>query len=165
MSRSLEELERIIQEEINLFEEVYMLELKKSDAVINQDGGLLESISLDQEGMISRISYLESERNKQVLKIANNGNQEDNLTLSNVVEFIGRESSDQIVNLGRELKGTLKRLSELRRTNDRMMQNNMEFYQAILAGLKKGSGKDSGYGSDGKEEERTGGSLLFNKKA
>jgi hypothetical protein len=67
--------------------------------------------------------------------------------------------------LGRNLKDVMIRLSRIQETNQVLIHDNMEYYNILLTGLRRDRSMDTGYGSDGREEETLKNSILFNQKA
>ena len=57
------------------------------------------------------------------------------------------------------------KLQRLQETNQTLINDNMEYYNILLTGLRRSGPLDTGYGRDGKEEENLKNSILFNKTA
>ena len=64
MSGNLTELTDILSEELGIFNHILTIEQKKSDAIINKDGILLEKLSLEQEKHLEKIDPIETARKK-----------------------------------------------------------------------------------------------------
>jgi len=58
----------------------------------------------------------------------------------------------------------MMRLSRIQETNRVLIHDNMEYYNILLTGLRRDRSLDTGYGSDGREEENLKNSILFNQK-
>ncbi len=159
-------IKSILKEEAGLFERLYSLERNKTSAIIEHNGSLLEKLSREQEELISGIMALENDRMKRVdafKKVRHIGHQ--GVSLGEIAGRIEAPENEQVRLLGRGLKEIMSRLRRLQETNQSLIRDNMEFYNIMLAGLRRAGSPDTGYGRDGRGEENLRNSILFNKKA
>ena len=166
MEKHITEMLRILKEEAGLFEKLCSLEKDKTGAIVDHNGKLLEKISMEEEGLLAMISNMEASRLKQVeayMKHRRVSN--DRITLSDVAATTEKSVSEDMLLLGRGLKEIMMKLGRLQETNRVLINDNMEYYNILLTGLRRNSAMDSGYGSDGREEEKLKNSILFNKTA
>lgn len=160
-------MERILNDEKKIYSLIYSLEEKKGDAIISKDADQLTKISNEQEILIGRINDLERLRTRQLEQIAENRSirYEGALTLSAVIASMKneteREPVRQLAETGRELRELLVKISEKQAVNDKMLADNVEFYNLMVAGLRDEAG-GTGYGRNGRGEVKRGGSLIFN---
>ncbi len=166
MEKHITEMIRILKEESGLFERLCSLEKDKSAAIVDHNGSLLEKISGDEEELLARISLLESMRLKQVNDYMKSRHiRKDHVTLSDVAASMDKPASEGMLMLGRSLKEVMMRLGRLQETNRVLINDNMEYYNILLTGLRRDGSLDSGYGRDGREEEKLRNSILFNQTA
>ncbi len=166
MEKHITEMIRILKEETGLFEKLCSLEKDKTGAIVDHNGKLIEKISLEEEGLLSMISFLESMRLRQVEAYVKQRHiRNDHVTLSDVAATAEKPVSDNMILLGRNLKEVMMRLGRLQETNHVLMHDNMEYYNILLAGLRRTSSTETAYGSNGKEEEKLKNSILFNQTA
>ncbi|HPC41747.1 MAG TPA: flagellar protein FlgN [Spirochaetota bacterium] len=166
MEKHITEMIRILKEETGLFEKLCSLEKDKTGAIVDHNGKLIEKISLEEEGLLSMISFLESMRLRQVEAYVKQRHiRNDHVTLSDVAATAEKPVSDNMILLGRNLKEVMMRLGRLQETNHVLMHDNMEYYNILLAGLRRTSSTETAYGSNGKEEEKLKNSVLFNQTA
>jgi hypothetical protein len=166
MDKHLAEMKRILKEEKGLFEKVYSLEKDKTGVIISRDGKLLEKLSKDQEDILATISGLETERIRHVDNYRKHHHiRKDPLTISDLAASVGNAPGADMILLGRELKDVMKKLARVQETNRVLINDNMEYYNILITGLRRDSSIDGGYGSDGREEEILKNSILFNQTA
>ena len=60
MEKNVIAMTKILKEETDLFEKLCSLEKSKTEAIIEHNAKLIESISLEQEAILGRISALEN---------------------------------------------------------------------------------------------------------
>ena len=165
MDRHLEKIVRILTEESGVFQEILSLEENKTGTIINQDAKLLEKISREQEGFLTILASLEKDRMNRIAEFMKSKNRgKDAISLNDIASLAGPEGG-RIRSLGDNLRRLLARLDSLQETNRTLINDNMEYYNILLSGLKRGRVNGTGYSSDGKEEEKVTQALLFNKTA
>lgn len=164
MANPIAHIEKVLRDEIDVYSGLYALEERKSDAIIDKDGRLLESISREQEGLLARVERLEEVRVRLVREMAGPGPADGAMpTLSDIARRADEGKAGHIVSIGMELKGLLSRLDALYRTNKRLIEDNLEFYEILLSGLKSTASISTGYSAGGMEKSRVSGSMIFNK--
>ncbi len=166
MDRQILEMCGILEEEGLCFHELCELEEKKTAAIIAHDGRLLEKISIEQEGILDRLYFLDVQRMERMNALKARRLIEKNA--STLADLIARLEEDSAVGLkerGAAIKTAAARLGRKRETNRALMRDNMDYYQILLAGLRRETNPDRGYGQDGREEESLRSSILFNQTA
>jgi DNA-binding transcriptional MerR regulator len=160
------EMGRILKEEKDLFEKLCSLERSKTGAILDHNGKLLEKISIEQEEILSSISKLEVDRVKHIESFKKQNHvRKAGISLSEITEILDDSSAGHMRVLGRNLKDVMIRLSRIQDTNRILIQDNMEYYNILMTGLRRDKSLETGYGSDGKEDEGLKNSILFNQKA
>ena len=168
MLKPVVNLEKILCEQKRVCQRIYDIEERKAGAITERNGKLIEKLSLEQEGLLSIMSQLENRRLQEIdnyRKINRLDDIADNLTLKDIVLSMDEDSSHHLFKHGIELKKILVKISNLHKTNEKLIQDNMEFFNLLISGIKSNSNINPGYSSDGKEEESTANSILFNQTA
>ncbi len=166
MEKHIAEMLRILKEETGLFEKLCYLEKEKTGAIVEHNGTLMEKISGEEEGLLALISSLEASRLRHVEACTKHRRiRKDRITLSDVAATAEGSISENMLLLGRGLKEVMMKLGRLQETNRVLINDNMEYYNILLTGLRRNSSLDTGYGSDGREEEKLKNSILFNQTA
>jgi len=168
MQQLVLKLENIMKLEREIYQEIFIIEAEKSEAIIKKAGKVIEELSVTQEKLLTKVELLENERLKLMgrFKKQNNSDLHDNeITLQDIVNSIDSKSGSAIKEAGIELKKILIKVNRIQETNSQLLKDNMEFYDILISGLKNSSTLRSGYGSDGKEKGRVFNPVLFNIKA
>jgi flagellar biosynthesis/type III secretory pathway chaperone len=168
MYRPVIEMEKILSREIELYEDLYRLEIEKSEAIIGKEWDVVENLSARQETGLSEIDSLEKTRERLIEEYRKINNLDDlsrSITLKEIVLSMDEDSSHHLLQLGMELKEIMNRTSSLVKTNDTLLHDNMEFFNILMSGLKNNRGQ-AGYGNDGKEENlKVSDPMIFNQTA
>lgn len=163
MERHIADMGNILKKETTLFEKIFGLEQNKTNAIIEHNGKLIEKISMEQEELLTAVSALEIERMKNVDAYKREMRIRRELTtLTDITDTLKGTSGRNMAALGRELKDVMTRLSRVRDTNKVLINDNMQYYNILLTGLRRDPSLDTGYGHDGKEEENLRSSILIN---
>ncbi len=166
MAHYLNDLENILNQEQQIFNQVYQLEEEKSEAIITRDGNLLQSLSNTQEKQLTKIQPLEKKRNKIIGQFRKKYGFEESeeLTLKDIVSSDNfANSNDKIIAVGAKLSTTLHKMKNLQDTNRKLMEDNIEFYDILIRELKESVSLKTGYSEKGLEKEEVANSLIFNK--
>jgi flagellar biosynthesis/type III secretory pathway chaperone len=158
------EMEKILEYELGTFEHLYSLEEKKTVAIINHDGKLLEKISREQEALISKVQALEEDRIRAIsdFKKARRCIGETP-TLKEISDAVEVGEKDRLTSIGGNLGDIVNRLYKLQKTNGTLINDNMEYYNILRKGLRGKGMTHTGYSQEGKEEETLKQSILFNQ--
>ncbi|MCP4135972.1 MAG: flagellar protein FlgN [bacterium] len=166
MMQPVIELKRILKAECELYENIYSLEEEKSEAILEREGRLLESLSRDQELLIAQIDILEHEREVQIENYRKINNLDDlgrDISLKDIAYSMNEDSSQQLLQYGMDLKAILLKLQSKQATNKKLIDDNMEFFNLLMSGIRENSSEKAGYGSDGKEKSRVANPVMFNQ--
>jgi flagellar biosynthesis/type III secretory pathway chaperone len=167
MAGPVAEIDKILNEELRLYTDLYELEEKKSDAIVSTDGKALESAAAGQETILARVAKLEKARRKYIAVYAEMNRLNDlgrEVTLSDVVRLMDEDSSCRLLATGMELRKLLTRIAALHETNQRLIADNLEFFEMLMSGLKSTVSVNTGYSEKGMERSRVAGSLIFNRR-
>jgi len=160
------EMGKILKDELIIFEKLFVLEEHKTSAILEHDGKLLERISRDQEVLLSNMQPLESERLKKMAACKKARHiKKDKATLKDIAEAMGGANGANLATVGGKLAGLITRLNHLLEANRMLINDNMEYYNILLTGLRNNRTVDAGYSPDGKEEDIPKQSVLFNQTA
>lgn len=165
MGESIVELEQILQSEYELYSRLYELEQEKSEAILNRNGATIESFAREQERLLGEIAVQESRRKNaldryQRLHHIDIG--QDDITLTNLVSMED-EGSSHLLATGRELKTLLLKIRSLQETNQKLLQDNIEFFNALITRFKN-SVSLRGYSEKGSEEFTMTDSVMINRR-
>jgi hypothetical protein len=156
----------ILKEETELFEKMCSLEKSKTEAIIEHNAKLLESISLDQEEILGRISVLENDRTRKMEDYKKHRHiRKSTFTLKDMTEVLDGSTASSMLAIGRNLKDVMIRFSRIQDTNRVLIHDNLEYYNILLTGLRRDRSLETGYGRDGREDEKLKNSILFNQTA
>ena len=159
-------LKKILEKEVSIYREVLRLEEEKGEAIANRDGKQLETVTLEQEHLLKSIGTLEEERISVIEEYSRQNHLDDlgrPVTLKDVVSLMDEDSTHTLMGLGMELKRHLQKLGRLHETNQVLIQDNLEFFNLLISGLKSAVSMDDGYGPQGDGKQKVAGSLMFNK--
>jgi flagellar biosynthesis/type III secretory pathway chaperone len=159
------ELERILKEEISIYDRIASLEEEKTDSILSRDGCELESFAREQERLLSEIAGLEEKRERSIdsYRVVNHIDEMGNVTLENLVRNMDEDSALRLSRCGMELKKTVLRMKSLSETNRKLIEDNMEFFDILLSGIKSSATLAAGYTRDGEAPRMVNGSLLINR--
>ena len=156
-------LEKILLREKEIYEELYRLEEQKKEALLERDGKILDAVTAKEETLINEIT-LEENKRLEVIKLC--GFESDSeVSLSELAAVAGDSVSERLLFAGRGLKRAILTVINIKELNDRLMKDNMDFFNGILAGLRDTTSISAGYDSTGRENNKVAASLLFNKTA
>ncbi len=168
MPLSASKLETILKKQMNIYSEILVYEEKKSEAIISKNGKVIQEISALQEKLIKSVEDLEAERINFIgmhftgNKSATNG---EAITLKEIAASMDSKKGLAITRQGEELKSLLLKVRAKQENNFSMLKDNMEYFDILISGLKNSSSVRSGYGRDGKEDERVINPVLFSQRA
>ncbi len=162
----LNNLKNILNEEKTIFRNIYKLEEEKSEAIIQRDGSLLQTISNTQEKHLTNIHSLERKRNEIIGQFKKKHNIDDTcfITLKDIIAREGAQNND-IITLGEGLNRALHKMKSLQDTNTKLINDNMQFFNIIMEGLKGSVTIKTGYSENGTENKEIANSLILNKTA
>jgi hypothetical protein len=166
MEKNIISMTKILKEETSLFEKMCALEKSKTEAIVEHNAQLIESISLEQEELLGKISTMEHERAKQMEDYRKHRHINNiSFTLRDMAEVLGGATATSVLTIGRNLKDVMLRLGRMQDTNRVLINDNMEYYNILLTGLRRDRSMETGYGRDGREDEKLKNSILFNQTA
>jgi hypothetical protein len=164
MESPVHELERILKNEIDIYDELASIEAEKTGLILARDGMGLESYAQKQEHLLMEISELEKKRQETISRYREEYHLDETaVSLHDVVRNMDEDSALRLMRCGMELKKNVLRMQSLSETNGKLIEDNMEFFNILLSGLKNSVSLHTGYTREGSSARVTGGSLLFNK--
>ncbi len=168
MYKPVIDMEKILSTEIELYERIHRLENEKSEAIIQKNWEMVEQLSISQDRGLVEIDSLEKDREKLIEEYRRINNLDDlarDVTLRDIILSMDEDSSHHLLQLGMELKDIMNKTSNLVKSNDILLNDNMEFFNILMSGLKNNRVR-TGYRKDGKEENlKSTDPVLFNQTA
>lgn len=168
MPHPVARIEKILAEELRIYTALYELEDNKGTAIMEKNGELIESLSMKQERLLERVANLEAERMRRIDEYAAqthpNGLPHE-VSLRDIVPAMDKDSGQRLLGLGMELRRLLQRLESLYRTNHKLIEDNLNFFNIMLSGLRSAVSVNTGYSEKGVEKSRVAGALLLNTQA
>lgn len=169
MYKPVIEMEKILRKEKEFYDDLYRLENEKSEAILKRDWKLLEAISLDQSGLFPDIEKMESRREELIEEYRKVNNLDDLdrvVKLRDIVLSMDEDSSLHMLQLGIDLREVIVKVNSLVKTNNVLINDNLEFFNILISGLKNGRNDRIGYDSRGKEDNiKTAAPVIFNQTA
>jgi flagellar biosynthesis/type III secretory pathway chaperone len=161
------EIEKILQSEITVYADILFLEEEKKRAILKKDGRLIEELSLRQESLVKEIDELELLRIKAVAGFKRNyaGSARPEPTLAEIASAMPGKRGARLLKTGSELKSILHKIRDVQAVNERMIKDNIEFFEILIEGLRDSSSIKSGYNSEGRENGKTVNPVLFSMRA
>jgi len=158
----------ILNKEIELYGRMLALEEQKTDVIIERRGRTLDNICSAQEEIISELMIYEKARQDEIdrfrlMEIPHRANRD--ITLRDVAAQAESRNGEILMNAGRELKRTVTRFDRLRKNNRVLIEDNMEYFQIMIRGMKNHNTVLSGYDKLGREKGKIAGPVLFNQTA
>jgi flagellar biosynthesis/type III secretory pathway chaperone len=165
MANPVSEMERILREEIRMYAGLLDLEEGKSGAIVRKDGKALESVTARQEALLVRLAGLEESRKKCIAVCAGAHGSKGlsrNASLSEIARLAEKDVARRLLEAGGELRRLTVKLDSLFKTNNRLIRDNLEFFDRLLSGLKESVSVHAGYCEKGIERRKVAGSLVLN---
>lgn len=161
MSENLMQLESLLGEELRIFSNVLRLEKEKSEAIIKKDGNLMQKLSEEQENYLEKILPLEKNR-RDIINYYSKKNPKGNLTLTDIASI--ESATDDLTQIGSLLKKTLDKIKSVQKTNNKMMNDNLEYFRKIMKEIRQSVTIETGYSEKGIEKGKTLNSFILDKK-
>ena len=161
MSENLMQLESLLGEELRIFSNVLRLEKEKSEAIIKKDGNLMQKLSQEQENYLDKIPPLEKNR-RDIINYYSRKNPKGNLTLTDIASI--ESATDDLTQIGSLLKKTLNKIKSVQETNNKMMNDNLEYFRKIIKEIRQSVTIETGYSEKGIEKGKTLNSFILDKK-
>jgi len=169
MFKPVIEMEKVLKKEKDYYENLFRLEEDKREAILKRDWSLLEMLSREQSDLFPLIDDLENRREKLIDEYRKINGLDDltrEIRLKDIVLSMDEDSSHHLLQLGMDLKEIMTRVGTIIKSNNVLINDNREFFNILLSGLKDGMSVRAGYNKNGKEDtvNKTA-SLLFNQTA
>jgi hypothetical protein len=152
---------KILESERELYSELYRLERIKEKAILDRDGTELEKISSSEEAVLNRALAASAKRDEFIRGISGG---KTGMRLSEVISSFF-QYSEKVFAAGESLKSEVDRLKRLQSSNNKMLEDSIGYFRAMIDGLKNSSRMNLGYGRNGWEDYSGKNSVIFNKTA
>ena len=165
MESPVRELEQILKSEVDIYEKVASIEEEKTDSIMSRNGHEIEAFAKEQDRLLSEIGELEKRREKSIDRYREINSLEDiqGLSLADVIRNMDEDSALKLMHYGMELKKTMLRVGALTHTNRKLIEDNIEFFEILLSGIKSSASIQGGYTRCGETDQKMHGPLLFCK--
>jgi flagellar biosynthesis/type III secretory pathway chaperone len=155
-------LEQVLQEENKFYDDIYALEIEKSDAILQKSVTLLQEICSRQEDILMEIESLENERITLINEIKHQYHLSSDPNISEIAALAKGDFAEKLSQRGRELKEIILKVKAKEEINHKLLADNIEFFEILIDDLKRSSSLKSGYGRDGRENSKVVNPVLFN---
>jgi len=136
----MEQLKKIFEEEIKIYQEILKLSKDKTDIVKENRVSELETITRSEEELIANVIELEKKRIAKVKDICRQyGKEEKSLKIDELCEFV-TEGKEELQSFKIEITKILKELKKVNNLNDALIRNNLEYINfavSIATGAQK----------------------------
>ena len=167
MESPVRELEQILRSEVEIYEKVASIEEEKTESIMSRNGHELEAFVVEQERLLAEIAELEKKRTASIdrYREINRLDEIKGVTLEDIVRNMDEDASLKLMHYGMELKKTMLRVGSLSHTNRRLIEDNLEFFDILLSGIKSSATIQGGYTRGGDTNQKVHKPLLFNTRA
>ena len=165
MESPVRELEKILKSEVSIYEKVASIEEEKTESIMARNGRELEAFVQEQERLLAEIEKLERKREQSIedYRKLNRLDEVKGVTLQDIVRNMDEDAALGLMHWGMELKKTMLRIGSLSHTNQKLIEDNIEFFDILLSGIKSSVSIQGGYTRGGSTDSVMRGSLLFNQ--
>ena len=167
MESPVVELEQILRSEVEIYEKVASIEEEKTESIMARNGHELEAFVAEQERLLSEIAELEAKREKSIdrYRAIHRLDEVKGVSLEDIVRNMDEDASLKLMQYGMELKRTMLRVGSLSYTNRKLIEDNLEFFEILLSGIKSSASIQGGYTRGGDTDRLVHKPLLFNTRA
>jgi flagellar biosynthesis/type III secretory pathway chaperone len=162
MSTAVFELERVLAQETDLYRDILSIEEAKQQAILSRNGRDIEAHTAREEKLIGSLTALETQR-ESLLGTLHRKSGFTPPTLGEVLQKLDGRDADILAARGRELKKTVQAVRSLQETNRRLLQDNIDFFNMMLSGLRGDTGGTFAYTRSGMHANSGCTNLLFNQ--
>ncbi len=160
-----EDLEKIIDSELRIYEEIETIEEKKSDIIISKNGKELDKSIKAEENLLVELDKLENERQNKIADyyVKNNISVSKDVVLSEILSDNNSDSFKRIMSKAESLKKIIVRIKLIHENNEKLIKDNIEFFNLFISGLKDAASIKFGYNKNGYSNSVVSNSVFFNK--
>ncbi|MCC5814310.1 MAG: flagellar protein FlgN [Leptospira sp.] len=141
------ELCKLFEQEIVLYNRLLQLELEKREAVNSANGKALQSLAKETYNLMVNASELERVRMNSIEEVYKKNNLEtgsDGITLTDFLNKIDRDSNFQLKSFATELKTSVHKLKDAIIINEKLIQTRQNLLQKTIQEMQK-AGSDTTY--------------------
>lgn len=139
MASLMENLLDVLEQEDAAYQELLQLSMKKTPIIVKGDVASLESITDEEQSVVSRINLLDKQREEVMKDIANVLNKDVNtLKLSNLVQLLKSQPKEQgrLSELTDRLRSTTGHMQRVNEQNKELLESSLEMVEFDLNLLK-----------------------------
>jgi len=123
----MEELKKIFEEEIKIYQEILKISKDKTDTIKENKVKELEAITRSEEELVAKVIELEKKRIAKVKDICKQyGKPEESLKVDELCEFI-EDGKEELQAFKSEITQILKELKKVNNLNDALIKNSLEY--------------------------------------
>lgn len=162
----VEELKEVLLEELNIYEEMLELTIKKTDIIANGKINDLDNITQLENSAILRLGKLEDRREKVVNNIQKQLGTEEASTITDILNKLSDADSikQEIDNITRKLAKVLNTLKEKNDLNSLLIKDTLEYIELNINLLTNVSDRGI-YNNRVQKEDNSQKFSLFDTKA
>jgi flagellar biosynthesis/type III secretory pathway chaperone len=87
----------------------------------------------------------------------------EKISLRDIASNMDMPAAERLMHYGTELKKIIYRIKKLQETNNRLIKDNIDFFDILLSGLKNTAAMQTGYSQKGETQEVKSNPVLFNQ--
>ncbi len=134
MEAKYAQLNRILEEEVLLYNEFLRLSREKTEAILTGDTTTLSAITRNEQAMIYTAGQLEKQQDACVQDIKEAaGSTETRWNLTNLMDLAPGKERENLSKHQETLGRTLVEQQELNELNGKLLQSNLEYIHSMLA--------------------------------
>lgn len=161
---NLDDLSRILDEEIYSFRQLLKYEKLKNTVIIKQEADKLKQLSQDEEEILNKVAELEEEREDIVNHLFEKYNLTTDKALSALIEKLSKNDHKERISEKRiELIRNIKDLKNVNEVNNKLLTDSIQFFNYAVNSIQD---IDSVvYNKNGSMPKEYDNSWVINKKA
>ncbi len=160
MENKFQDLEKVFQDEVSMYQNLLILETSKKEAILRSDAKNLESFTKKSSEYMSILQGIEQKRIKLVETVL--PKQEEKITISIFLNSLEKTVQAKFKPLAEKLKSTVQELKEKIIINENLLKSKLEIFSMSIEALKNAAEPihPDTYG-DNKSKSRT--NIMLNK--
>ncbi|HZK57323.1 MAG TPA: flagellar protein FlgN [Clostridia bacterium] len=164
MEKSVQQLKDTLIKENEMYKDVLKLAEEKMEAIIKGDIKTLEGITKKEQQSIMSMNTFEKIRRSVLTNIAIELNIKGGFTVSELLLFLGEDVGNDIDKLRYKLLETIDSLKEVNRSNEKLINQNLQYINFNLEILTQSSEDGNKYDSKASENKKIKPINLFDAK-
>jgi hypothetical protein len=134
VENKFQDLEKIFQEEVSLYQNLVILETSKKEAILRSDAKNLESFTKKSSDYLNLVQSIEKKRMNLVLDL--HPKKETQISLSDFLSSLDKNILSIFSPLSEKLKSTVNDLKEKISINENLLKSKLEIFSMSIDALK-----------------------------